>query len=699
MQYPQTRYQDTLGAGISSVDLACTANLLAPTRTEGILTIGRLAVGGGPNVEDVYFTNVVGNIITIGIRGLSQTALTLTNVPGNQKVHAQSESLEITTHHNYITGLLRKDTDDSVTGTITFTTAPRIAQINDTAGNIVIVTTPTASAVNYVNLTNGATGNSAKISAKGSDTDVDLELSPQGSGHVILADGARTKTNAPPSDEKDLVNKKYADAIATFNVGGTGVDGDLTVNVGTTTTLNLNQIYNYNNVTINGTLKFTGSGSVGLINVAGTFAGNGTIEMRNSTTGDPTVQYWANGYPLKGSNLSPVTATPNAGGLGTTSATANYKGGDGGTSTAVGVGNGGAGGAIGSAGTNGQGGGSVVGGNAGGGGGGAGSNSGGTANAGSTGGNGTALNGGVGGAGGSHSTSSPLIGGSGGGGGGGYDTGNGGAGGVGGSATSPSVGTGSCTSGNGGGGGASGANGGTGGAGGNGGAITTGGAGNVVCGAPGNGGWGYSLGGAGGSPGAINISAGVGTFVTASGGNGGSSTYGTGGAGGSGAAYTLGAAAVLQSTSGGNGGEGRVGGAGGSGGTATGSTNSAGGNGGNGGNARNGCASLCISIRGNSTFTGTINAQGGAGGAGGNGGMGPIMGNGGNGGNGSDGADVLILSIGTMAAITINNTGGTGGTRGKGYLQVFGGAATGNSIPIDGISGRNGIKIAQQLTI
>lgn len=43
----------------------------------------------------------------------------------------------------------------------------------------------TASAVNHVALTNSATGNAADVSAKGDDTDINLQLTPKGAGYVV----------------------------------------------------------------------------------------------------------------------------------------------------------------------------------------------------------------------------------------------------------------------------------------------------------------------------------------------------------------------------------------------------------------------------------------------------------------------------------------------------------------------------------
>ena len=58
--------------------------------------------------------------------------------------------------------------------------------LQDSSGNEVLELTKTASAVNYVNLTNNATSNNPKITAKGGDTNVGLELEAKGTGKIIL---------------------------------------------------------------------------------------------------------------------------------------------------------------------------------------------------------------------------------------------------------------------------------------------------------------------------------------------------------------------------------------------------------------------------------------------------------------------------------------------------------------------------------
>jgi len=64
--------------------------------------------------------------------------------------------------------------------------ASSFPQINDSNGNEEIKFTTTASAVNELTVTNAATGNGPEISATGSDTNIDLKITPKGSGKINL---------------------------------------------------------------------------------------------------------------------------------------------------------------------------------------------------------------------------------------------------------------------------------------------------------------------------------------------------------------------------------------------------------------------------------------------------------------------------------------------------------------------------------
>ena len=78
----------------------------------------------------------------------------------------------------------------SETGVQTLTnktlTSPKINEILDTNGNEEIKFTTTASAVNELTVANAATGSGPEISSTGGDTNIDLKITPKGSGKINL---------------------------------------------------------------------------------------------------------------------------------------------------------------------------------------------------------------------------------------------------------------------------------------------------------------------------------------------------------------------------------------------------------------------------------------------------------------------------------------------------------------------------------
>jgi hypothetical protein len=77
---------------------------------------------------------------------------------------------------------------DTATQTLTnkTLTAPKIDGIKDTSGNNVLVFNAAASAVNYLTMSNRATGSLPYLAADGADTNVDLGLIPKGTGRVAI---------------------------------------------------------------------------------------------------------------------------------------------------------------------------------------------------------------------------------------------------------------------------------------------------------------------------------------------------------------------------------------------------------------------------------------------------------------------------------------------------------------------------------
>lgn len=153
---------------------------------------------------------------------------TLTNPTGTNQVavvdHAEQhsnvndivEALEakvgvngsaVTTSHDYKLGEVTgsdKAVGKSATQTLTnkTLTAPKIADtgsINDTNDNEFIKFNMTASAVNELAVTNGATGNAPRLSASGDDTNIDLSIRGKGTGKVSLGNANLKFPNADGS--------------------------------------------------------------------------------------------------------------------------------------------------------------------------------------------------------------------------------------------------------------------------------------------------------------------------------------------------------------------------------------------------------------------------------------------------------------------------------------------------------------------
>ena len=116
-----------------------------------------------------------------------------------------------------------------ISGTETLTnktlTAPKIANngfIADANGNEQIIFATTASAVNEITITNGATGNPAQIAASG-EANIGLKLSGKGTGGVILtnatANGAYLEfdTKATPADPSAEQARLYLKEVDTNN--------------------------------------------------------------------------------------------------------------------------------------------------------------------------------------------------------------------------------------------------------------------------------------------------------------------------------------------------------------------------------------------------------------------------------------------------------------------------------------------------
>ena len=84
-------------------------------------------------------------------------------------------------------------TSDTQTLTNKTLTSPKVNEILDTNGNEAVKLTATGSAVNEITVANAATGFAPTISATGDDTDITLWVKGKGAGSVVMADGSSQK--------------------------------------------------------------------------------------------------------------------------------------------------------------------------------------------------------------------------------------------------------------------------------------------------------------------------------------------------------------------------------------------------------------------------------------------------------------------------------------------------------------------------
>ena len=155
------------------------------------------------------------------------------------------------------TGFITASSTDTLTNKTL--TSPAIGtKISDTNGNELINLTATGSAVNEFTIANAATGAGPTLSSTGGDTNIDINITPKGTGDVVLAG--------------DTVKVGDSGAAATLTSNGAGT---LTVTTGGATDL----VLNTNSGTNSGTITIT-DGANGNINIAPN--GTGVVQAGGS---------------------------------------------------------------------------------------------------------------------------------------------------------------------------------------------------------------------------------------------------------------------------------------------------------------------------------------------------------------------------------------------------------------------------------
>ena len=153
--------------------------------TMGTNTSGNLLIADGTNFNSI----AVGSLSEISTVANDDVFLAVDTSGGGLKKIARSAIVAGLATSGAISNIV-EDTSPQLGGDLDTNSANILIDdahfIADENGNEQIIFQTTSSAVNQFDITNAATGNAPEISATGGDTNIDLKLTPKGSGQVII---------------------------------------------------------------------------------------------------------------------------------------------------------------------------------------------------------------------------------------------------------------------------------------------------------------------------------------------------------------------------------------------------------------------------------------------------------------------------------------------------------------------------------
>jgi hypothetical protein len=190
--------------------------------TSPVFTTPTLGVATATSINGLTITASTGTLTITNAKTLSVgETITITAGAASKTLNIGQNSLTFSTSGDSTITLPTTGTVATLAGSETLSnktlTAPKIANagfIADANGNEEIIFTTTTSAVNEFTVINAATGNAPQLSVTGGDSNVDLKLTPKGTGIV--------------KGERKIFQVRLVDKDTTLTTG-TGKGGDFRI--------------------------------------------------------------------------------------------------------------------------------------------------------------------------------------------------------------------------------------------------------------------------------------------------------------------------------------------------------------------------------------------------------------------------------------------------------------------------------------
>ena len=289
-----TLNQDTTGTAAIATSITVTANNSTDETVYPIFVDGATGTQGAETDTGLSYNPSTGLLTTAGVTAsgtvtygsLSDGAITVTAFVDEDNMSSDSATL-IPTQQSvkaYVDSSMTSAVTASSTTTLTnkTLTAPKFADagfIADANGNEQVVFQTTSSAVNALEVTNSATGNAIVVGAFGSDSNVDIDITPKGTGEVNIAAGNLNYAGTAITTTGAEINLIDGDTSRGTTAVASG-DGILINDAGTMRMTNVDTVSTYfAGHSVGGTNIVT----TGALNAGSITSGFGNIDTGSST--------------------------------------------------------------------------------------------------------------------------------------------------------------------------------------------------------------------------------------------------------------------------------------------------------------------------------------------------------------------------------------------------------------------------------